>query len=36
MAASPVYFRTLLTADAVTPEYLRDIAQRTIRACADR
>ena len=36
MAASPVYFRTLFTADAVTPEYLRDIAQRTIRAFADR
>ena len=36
MAAGPVYFRTLFTVDAVTPEYLRDTAQRAIRAFAER
>ncbi len=35
MAAGPVYFRTLFTVDAVTSEYLRDTARRTIRAFAD-
>jgi AcrR family transcriptional regulator len=34
MAASPVYFRALLTADAVTPDYVGEIVRRTIRAFA--
>ena len=36
MAASPVYFRALFTVDAVTPAYLSETAQRTIRAFAQR
>lgn len=35
-ATGPVYFRALFTADAVTPEYLRDTAQRAVRAFAER
>jgi AcrR family transcriptional regulator len=32
MAAGPVYFRALFTADAITPGYLGEMARRTIRA----
>lgn len=35
MAASPVYFRTLFTVDAVTPAYLSETARRAIRAFAE-
>jgi AcrR family transcriptional regulator len=34
MAASPVYFRVLFTADAITPDYVGEIVRRTIRAFA--
>ncbi|TSD99807.1 TetR/AcrR family transcriptional regulator [Skermania sp. ID1734] len=34
MAASPIYLRTLFTTDAVDPEYIAEIARRTIRAFA--
>lgn len=36
MAASPIYFRVLFTADAVTSDYLRETVRRTIRAFAKR
>ncbi|WP_237162879.1 MULTISPECIES: TetR/AcrR family transcriptional regulator [Mycobacteriaceae] len=36
MAAGPVYFRVLFTADAVTPDYLGETVRRTIRAFAPR
>lgn len=36
MAAGPVYFRALFTADAITPDHLSETARRTIRAFAER
>jgi hypothetical protein len=34
MAASPFYFRTLFTADAVPPAYLSETARHAIRTFA--